>query len=71
MAFVVYENDKRADCWNFAVDYSWNNSSFDTKEEAIAYAKEWLGDYAPQHDWQGEKYSYSGYGDFIEIREES
>lgn len=37
MKYQVFENDKPADCHNYALHHSWHTSKFDTLEEAIAY----------------------------------
>jgi hypothetical protein len=45
--FQVFEGDRPADCFHRRVHKSWNKSSFDTFEEAVAYANRWLGIYGP------------------------
>lgn len=69
--FVVYDNDRRADCKNHKVNASWDNCAFPTRNEAIAYARKWLGSWdCIPYDWDGSRMSYGGGGDFIEIRSE-
>jgi hypothetical protein len=66
--YQVFDCGKPADCEHFKVRPSWNNSCFNTFEEAQAYALNWLG-------WIGEglelklgiPYNY-GYDSRIEIR---
>lgn len=71
MKYQVFENDKPADNKRFSYlkGLDWNNSSFDTFEEALKYAKSWLGDFdsIPPNFAPNQKYDYSGYGDTIEI----
>jgi len=69
--FQIFDNNKPADCHHHKVHCTWGNSKFDTFEEAQEYARLWLGemcDLVP--DKPRVKVDYSGYGDFIEIREE-
>lgn len=75
LAFTVYDTGKPADCHHFNVTETWNTSSFNSLEEAICYAKAWLGDcfsdmlHPPRYlSWKGEKVFYHG-SSFIEIVE--
>lgn len=78
MAYAVYDNGKLAVSANFpeAKDLkAWNKAVFDSFDEAISYAMKWLE--VPEtwgifHFPDGKPgiFDYSGYGDFIEIREE-
>ena len=70
MKFVVFENDKQADCYHYKVNRSWDKSEYDNLADAIAYARKWLGnlDSTPEN-WDGSRYGYSVYGDTIEIRQ--
>lgn len=71
MKYQVFEGGKPADCFHHKVDSSWNKSTFDTFEEAIEYAEQWL------HPFVGKlgrvlkvNVPFEWYGDcFIEIRE--
>lgn len=69
--FQVFDNNKPADCHHHGVHKSWDNSKFNTFDEAQEYARKWLGqvagDLVPEE--VNEKIDYSGYGDTIEIRE--
>ena len=68
--YQVLDNGKPADCFHCNVHESWNKSTYSTFEEALEYARDWLGRYGigvvlkPNTPWD-----YSGYGDIIEIRE--
>lgn len=65
--FNVYENGKLAKFPEQKIDPSWDNASFKTLEEAIAYAKHYFHPYPyPQ---KVEIVNYSGYGDTGEIKE--
>ena len=75
MKFQVFDGDKPAQFPDCRVDKSWDNSVFDTEDEALVYARKWCAPYGSTYDGTqgftikaGEKYDYSGYGDFIEIR---
>ena len=72
--FVVYESGKKANREGFSYLKSecWANCSFPTMEQAIDYAKEWLGHFAEavSYTWDGSAVDYSGYADTIEIRRE-
>lgn len=65
--FQVFVKDEPADCCN--------RSKFNTYEEALDYAKNYLGWYSAQIEQMsdtlpvGVAYDYSGYGNLIEIRE--
>jgi cation diffusion facilitator CzcD-associated flavoprotein CzcO len=50
----------------------WAQSKYATFEEAEAYANKWLGAYATDETLKlvlDERYEFSGYGDYIVIRE--
>ena len=67
--YQVFDNEKLADCISHKVDLTWKNSSFKTLKEARAYARNWLGLWAPGILLKVNKpFDYSGYGDIIEIR---
>ncbi len=76
--YQVLENDKPADCKHCKVHDSWHTSKFATFEEALKYARKWLGQFGGSSDDSysngiilevNKPYLYSGYGDSIEIRE--
>lgn len=69
--FGVYDNNKPASEEGVpSLKYKgWKTHRFETFEEAKAYVNEWLGMYkAPIK--VNVPYDYSGYGDFIVIKEE-
>lgn len=75
--YVVYDNGRPADCWNHSVHSSWNKSFYTSHQEALIYARKWLGPVGGSSDGQdgvylylNEPYDYSGCGDVIEIRYE-
>lgn len=49
MMYTVYESGKPCKFPEHKVDPSWNNATFETLEEAIQYADNWLGIYGPFH----------------------
>lgn len=78
--FQVFDGNRPADSriWgkHLRDGSCWNNSIFSTFDEALAYARKWLG---PNHGGSedgkeginldvNQPYDYSGYGDVIEIR---
>lgn len=69
--FRVYDGDLPARYPEVQVDPSWSNCDFPTFEEAKEYASKWLGIYGPFPDvfLAGDRYYYTGYGDFVIIRE--
>lgn len=71
--FQVFDNGKPADRVGCKVHDSWNKSSYDTLEEAREYVKMWLGKtWALSADvvlQVGVPVDYTGFGDYIEIRE--
>ena len=73
MAWQVFDGNKPADCWNHNVDSSWNKSKYETLEEAITYANNWLYyftlDIPSQCSDYMRGYDYSGSGDILQIRE--
>lgn len=70
MPFQVLENNHPADCNSFNVHNSWNQSAYETLQEAQEYANKWLGAYQPKDPLQvDEEYYYSGSDDFVVIRE--
>ena len=72
--YGVFENNKPCDNKNHKVHPSWNNSVFETWDQALRYAYKWLGQFADAVKMEGPAlevnvpYDYSGYGDMIEIR---
>ena len=69
--FVVYDNNKFAKYPECNVHPSWSQCSYDTFEEALDYARRWLGMYGGGVVLKvNEPWDYSGYGDTIEIRKE-
>jgi hypothetical protein len=69
MKYQVFECDKPADCKHHDVDESWDNSAFDTLQEALEYARNWLGAiHAPKPEWGGERFYYHGKY-YVEVRE--
>lgn len=68
--YQVFDNGKPADCHHHPkVHSSWDRSVFDTLAEAQAYARKWLGIYAPSGPIPVDTpWDYSGMGDVIEIR---
>ena len=44
MKFSVYDNGKPAKYPECKVNYSWDNNTFNTFEEAQKYARMWLGE---------------------------
>ena len=70
MRYQVLDTGKPANCFNYNVSKSWDQSTFDNFEDALAYANNWLGDvYGPVELKVNIPWGYSGYGDTIEIRE--
>ena len=71
MTYAVYDNGRPAKYPEVAVHSSWDNNRFDTFEEALDYARNWLGPYGEGVVLKlGVSWDYSGYGDQIVIREE-
>lgn len=71
--FNVYDNNKPASSAGFPnLKYSdWARNSFASFQEALSYAKNWLGQWDNLPDgWDGSPHDYSSYGDTIEIRKE-
>ena len=70
--YTVFDTDKPAKYPEHKVDPSWDNATYGTFEEALTYAKLWLGAYDVIEDgWDGSLLNYSGYSDGgIEIRKE-
>lgn len=74
--FTVYENGIPAIGANFGIKAEcWQNATFETFEEAVRYASEWLGNWSPSLSYlrvalaNEAEYDYSGYGDTIQIKE--
>lgn len=73
--FKVLQDNK--DCtsktYGWQEGLGWDNCEFTTFQQALEYAKAWLGDYAEGYvdyeDWDGKPYDFSGCGNKIEIRE--
>jgi hypothetical protein len=71
MIYAVYDNERPAKYPEIAVDPSWNNNRFNSFDEALKYARNWLGPYGEGVVLKlGVPWDYSGYGDYIVIREE-
>lgn len=69
MKYQVFDNNKPAQYPHCNVHPTWDNSVFDSLGEAQNYVKKWLGQYcAPNPLKINEKYEYSSYGDYVEIR---
>ena len=71
--FTVYDSGKSANNKGFPQlkNKGWVQNSFSTLNEAIDYARNWLGEYAAICPTEPNKpVDYSGYGDMIEIRSE-
>lgn len=73
--FTVFDNGKPADCFHHKVHPSWKQSTFNTFEEALEYARKWLAPMGGSYDGKegvvlevNTPYDYSGCGDLIEIR---
>ncbi len=60
--FQVFDGTKPADSksCNMASDLGWDNSKFQTWEEAVTYADLWLGIYGPGKYKVNEPYFYYG-----------
>jgi phosphorylcholine metabolism protein LicD len=60
--FIVLEN-KRPACYPIGKYECWKHCAFHTLQEAIVYANDWLGEYAPSCDiyqWELDKpFKYS------------
>lgn len=73
MSFAVIQNKRACKYPFFTVHPSFENNTFETLEEAVAYANEWLGDSGPLPvDYQvGQKFTFTGPQgtNFIEIVE--
>lgn len=71
--FQVFENDKPCDKTGFTWAKTWETSKFNTFQEALQYAKKWLGAFGENVDLYlttpNVPYNYSGYGDMIVIKE--
>lgn len=72
MKYQVFDGGKPAE---LAASILWNNSVYNTFDEARKYAWKWLGDYGGSSDGEtgyplvvNVPWDY-GYGDMIEIRE--
>lgn len=81
--FTVYDTGRKAtwECLgglepSAQFKKEWGCCEFDTYEEAIVYADNWLGIYSPginfltEYFKNNQEYGYSGYGNTVEIREE-
>ena len=67
--YQVLCNGRPADCYNHDVHQSWNKSVYFTFEEAVEYAKDWLGHYGIGIVLKLNTPCDYGEGDIIEIRE--
>jgi len=69
--YSVYDNGKPAKYPDIKVDMSWVNNKFNTFDEALTYARNWLGVYGEGVILKvNVEWDYSGYGDKILIKEE-
>ena len=70
--YGVYENNKpcsRQGYPNLKFE-CWSNHVFPTFEEAVQYARDWLGAYGDYAKLELDiPFNYNGYGDMIEIKE--
>jgi hypothetical protein len=74
MKYEVYDSGKPASIIGFPglKGKGWETNSFNNYKRALRYAINWLGAYSGYGDIKlklNVPYDYSGYGDFIEIRE--
>lgn len=66
----LLDNDKPA---RFPTSVVWKNCDFETLDELIDYANDWLGKHSPgkielgEHLRNNNSFSYGGYGDYISI----
>jgi hypothetical protein len=72
--YQVLESGKPCDCRNYEVHPSWNQSIYDTFDDAMQYAKEWFWPFLGQQDSTfilelNKPYDYDGCGSTAEIRE--
>lgn len=63
--YGVFENEKACVIENT----DWNKYIYDTFDKACEYADKWLGYYAMKNYELNVKHEYSGYGDYIMIKE--
>lgn len=71
MSYKVLDNNKPA-ILNFITYKDWSCFEYKTFDEALNYAKLWLGDLSETipNNWDGSPYDYNGYGDTISIIKE-
>ncbi len=76
MKYQVYDGGKPADSKHHVYinkGHGWDNSIFNTLEDAKDYAYNWFVSYISLNEIKdmvpNEKYDYSGYGDCAEIKE--
>ena len=67
MKYAFYDNNKPATFKFHNVHHSWDNNVFDTFEECVAYANNWMGIYGPIPFELNKPFSY-GYNTKVEIR---
>jgi hypothetical protein len=68
--FQVLNNDIPAQYPYMPIHPSWNQSTFQSFDEAQEYACQYLGPFSPGKIFKlNEPYDYSGYGDCISIIE--
>ena len=68
--YQVFDNGQPADYGHYDVPKSWGSSKFKIYQQAEDYARKWLGDfYSGVTLKPNKRIDYSGYGDYIEIRE--
>ena len=73
MKYQVFDCEKPADCFHTdGIDESWNNSIFDSIDEAKYYLKNWLGEWEQCVNVDkmkaNQQVDYDGYGDIVEIK---
>ena len=68
MTFKVFDNDTPACYPHRDIDSSWQ-TGFQNLEDAISYAKKWLGPWksAIPENWDGSPIDYTGHGDLISV----
>lgn len=71
MKYAVYDNNRPAKFPDINVHPSWSNNEFATFNEALVYAKKWLGEYGVGVPMEvNVPWDYSGFGDMILIKGE-
>ena len=74
--FTVYDKGLPANDKSYELGGDgWQNATFETYEETVRYAADWLGNWSPSLSYlrtalaNETEYDYSGYGDIIQIKE--